>query len=159
MALSFRFGRGPFDDLFVKAKNCVLTTTTSYGDPHAHMIRIATCSNDQGAHLWFVIPRECDIAEDVAQCADVTLSVMNSRSMKLVHVQGRATLLGARHDPVYLDHSVRAAPALNVVRDELNFSLLRVDVDESEQPVHSRSELQPSRIVMTPSHLRNFQGG
>ncbi len=147
MALTFQFGRSHFDDLFARAKNCVLTTTTLQGEPHARMVRIATCSNEHGSHLWFVIPRDSDLASDIAFDPQVTLSVMNARSLKLVHVPGCATLVGARHNPVYLHRSLVDASTLNVVRDELDFSLLRIDIDEHEQPVASRSELHHDRVM------------
>jgi len=136
MSLSFLFGRSPSNGLFEKAKSCVLTSTTARGEPHARKVRVATCSQD-GSHLWFVLPRESSVANDIARDPHVTLSVMNANTMRLVHVAGKASVLGSRHDPVYLDPDFRQEETLDVRGETLDITLLRVDVDENEVPAEA----------------------
>ena len=131
MPLSFCSGAVQSSGLFQASKNCVLTTIAPNGQPHARRVRVATCSDD-GAHLWFVIPRNSGIAADISADSNAMLSVMDAGSQELAHVSGTASLMGDRHSPVYLDPDFQQAQALSVVSDEIDIALLRVDVNPSD---------------------------
>jgi general stress protein 26 len=139
MPLSFLFGRNPLQGLFQKSKSCILTTTTVQGEPHARKVRVATCSQD-GTHLWFVLPRRTRVAQDIARDPHVTLSVIDSDTLRLVHVSGLASVLADRHEPVWLDPDFHQEQALDVRGEDLDITLLRVEVDENVAPLDLAAE-------------------
>jgi Pyridoxamine 5'-phosphate oxidase len=126
-ALSFLFGAHP-NPLFERGKRCVLTTLGASGRLNARKLKVATCSED-GARLWFVIPAGDGIDAEIAHNPSVTVSVIDADTLSLVHVSGVATPLRERSSPLYLRPNFRQALALNVVPAELDFTLLRVDLD------------------------------
>lgn len=129
-ALSFLFGAHPAEanSLFERGKRCVLTTSSGGGHLQARKLKVATCSED-GAHLWFVVPAADGIDAEIANNHSVMVSVIDADTLSLVHVSGQATLLRERSSPLYLRADFRQAQALNVVPAEIDFTLLRVDVD------------------------------
>lgn len=130
MPLSFLFGRES-NDLFSPAKNCVITTLTASGVPRSRKLRVGTCSDD-GAHLWFVIPKDRGIANDVVRDSNVMLTVMSAASGRLVHVSGAASVLSERVSPLYLAPDFQQPQALGVVVGEMDIALLCVQVDEQD---------------------------
>jgi|EndMetStandDraft_7_1072992.scaffolds.fasta_scaffold43372_1 hypothetical protein len=128
--LSFLFGRES-NGLFAPGKNCVITTLTTSGVPRSRKLRVGTCSED-GAHLWFVIPKGRGVASDIARDSNVMLTVLNAGTGKLVHVSGAANVLSDRVSPLYLAPDFQQPRALSVVIGEMDFALLCVEVDEQD---------------------------
>lgn len=130
-ALSFLFGihHTESNPLFERGKRCVLTTLGAGGHLQARKLKVATCASD-GARLWFVIHEADGIEAEIARNPSVTVSAIDADTLSLVHVSGRATLLGRRSSPLYLRPDFRQAQALNVVPGELDFTLMRVDLDQ-----------------------------
>lgn len=129
-ALSFLFGALGADSnpLFERGKRCVLTTLSASGHLHTRKLKVGTCSDD-GSRLWFVIPSGEGIDAEIAHNPSVTVSVIDPDTLSLVHVSGVATPLRERSSPLYLRPNFTQALALNVVPAELDFTLLRVDLD------------------------------
>lgn len=129
-ALSFLFGALGADSnpLFERGKRCVLTTLSASGHLHTRKLKVGTCSDD-GSRLWFVIPSGEGIDSEIAHNPSVTVSVIDPDTLSLVHVSGVATPLRERSSPLYLRPNFRQALALNVVPDQIDFMLLRVDLD------------------------------
>ena len=129
-ALSFLFGAHAAESnpLFERGKRCVLTTLSADGRLHARKLKVATCSED-GGRLWFVIPAGDGIDVEIAHNPSVTVSVIDADSLSLVHVSGVATPLRERSSPLYLRPNFRQALALHVVPAQIDFTLLRVDLD------------------------------
>jgi len=128
--LSFLFGRES-NGLFAPTKNCVITTLTARGVPRSRKLRVGTCSED-GAHVWFVIPRDRGIASDIARDSNVMLTVLNAATGRLVHVSGVARVLSDRVSPLYLAPDFQQPRALSVVIGEMDIALLCVEVDEQD---------------------------
>jgi hypothetical protein len=129
-ALSFLFGAHSADSnpLFERGKRCVLTTLSAGGRLQARKLKVATCSDD-GTRLWFVVPSGDGIDAEIAHNPSVTVSVIDPDTLSLVHVSGVATPLRERSSPLYLRPNFRQALALHVVPAELDFTLLRIDLD------------------------------
>ena len=153
MSLSFLFGRSGPNGLFRRSSHCVLTTITASGQPQARRVRVAACSDDH-THLWFVIAKDGGIVADVLCDPNVMLSAIDPNTQQLVHVSGLAGVLSDRHSPVYLAPDFRQAQALGVVSDEIDITLLRVDVGEGRAGADSASESEPAHRI-----FRMFQAG
>ncbi|MBC7993525.1 MAG: pyridoxamine 5'-phosphate oxidase family protein [Rhizobacter sp.] len=129
-ALSFLFGAhaAHTNPLFERGKRCVLTTLSASGHLHTRKVKVGTCSED-GKRLWFVLAAGDGIELEIAHNPSVTVSVIDDDTNSLVHVSGQATPLGERSSPLYLQPDFRQARSLNVVPAEIDFTLLRVDLD------------------------------
>jgi hypothetical protein len=128
--LSSLFGvrEGESNHLFEPGTRCVLTTLSASGYMQARKLKVATCAED-GARLWFVVHEAGGIEAEIAHNPSVTVSVIDTDTLGLVHVSGQATLLARRSSPLYLRPGFRQAKALNVVPAELDFTLMRIDLD------------------------------
>jgi general stress protein 26 len=153
MSLSFLFGRSEPSGLFERSRNCVLTTINARGQPHARRVRVAACSDD-GTHLWFVIARDSGIVADVLCDANVMLSVMHPGRQELVHVSGLASVLGDRHSPVYLAPDFCQTQQLGVVSDDIDITLLKVDVSDQRSGAVAAGDSEPPHRI-----FRLFQIG
>ncbi len=129
-ALSFLFGAhfAESNPLFERGKRCVLTTLGADGRLHTRKLKVATCSEDS-RRLWFVIPAGDGIDVEIAHNPSVTVSVIDADTLSVVHLSGVATPLRERTSPLYLRPNFRQALALHVVPAEIDFMLLRVDLD------------------------------
>ena len=145
MSLPSLFSRVGPHGLFQRSSHCVLTTITPAGAPQARRVRVATCSRESG-HLWFVVARESGIVSEVAREPSVMLSALNPETNELVHVLGTGSVMGPRHSPLYLAPGFDQAPALSVVGDELDISLLRVDVSDNAAGDETGDTQPPHRI-------------
>jgi len=117
-----------------RARHCMLTTRLSSGDPHAAKVRISMSSADGPPHLWIMVPRDSRIALDIEVDPGVTLSFVDPRTQRLVHLTGQVAMVEAHHNPVYLHPSVQHEPQLNVVEGEQDFVMLRVDIPSDQRP-------------------------
>ncbi len=153
MPLSFLFGRTESRGLFQRSRNCVLTTIAAGRHPQAHRMKVAACSDD-GTHLWFVITRESGITEDVVLEPNVMLSVINHDNQELVHVSGRARVVGQHRSPLYLSPDFEQSQSLGVISEEADIALLSVDVSESREPPDNAGDSEPPHRI-----FRLFQAG
>ncbi|MEO8154744.1 MAG: pyridoxamine 5'-phosphate oxidase family protein [Rhizobacter sp.] len=153
MPLSFLFGRNEPSPMFRRASYCVLTTITAGGQPQARRVRVAACSADH-SHLWFVIPKHTGIVADVLCGPNVMLSAINPNTQQLVHVWGQAGVMSDRHSPVYLAPDFRQTEELGVVSDEIDITLMRVDLGDGRTVADGACESEPPHRV-----FRMFQAG
>jgi hypothetical protein len=145
-------------------QKCVLTTRSKFGEPHARRVRVSNYSMKFTPTLLFVIPKDPEIADDVARDASVVLSVMDPRTGALVHLEGTAQLFDGNHTPAYLHPSVQQQPHLHVVAGEVDFMLLRVEIPlidghvaETQPPVDM--DLDLSRLMPKPRGAGSFLRG
>ncbi len=129
LSLSFLFGRNDSAGLFERSRKCMVTALTPSGRPQACKVKVAACADD-GSRLWFVIPRDSGLMPHIERHPYVMISVMDPSTQRLVHVSGIAHPMEGRHEPVYLAPDFRQRAELRVEIDELDFVLLRVDLDE-----------------------------
>ncbi len=129
-ALSFLFARHHAEKshLFERGKRCVLTTLSESGHPQVRKMKVATSSAD-GARLWFVAAVGDGLEAEIAQNPSVTVSVIDDDTLSLVHVSGVATLLRERSSPLYLQPDYKQSKVLTVVPAEIDFTLMRIDLD------------------------------
>ncbi len=121
------------------SRRCVITTRSEAGEPHSRKLRFSNYSVEGAPALLFLIPKDGDIAHDIARDPSLVLSVLDPRSARLIHVEGLGALFDGHHSPAYLDPSVRA-PQLNVIAGEVDFVLLRVEIQQIDGHV---AETQP----------------
>jgi Pyridoxamine 5'-phosphate oxidase like len=126
-ALSFLFGAAS-NPLFERGKRCVLTTLTASGHLHTRQVKVGTRSEDS-KRLWFVVAAGDGIEAEIAHNPSVTVSVIDEDTSSMVHVSGQATPLRERSSPLYLRPDFSQARSLHVVPAEIDFTLLRVDLD------------------------------
>jgi hypothetical protein len=129
-ALSFLFGAhaAHSNPLFERGKRCVLTTLSASGHLHTRQVKVGTRSED-GNRLWFVVAAGDGIEAEIAHNPSVTVSVIDEDTLSMVHVSGQATMLRERSSPLYLQPDFSQARSLQVVPAEIDFTLLRVDLD------------------------------
>jgi|GEM_PF-2591272 len=138
-----------------RARSCLLTTRLAAVDPHAAKVRISMSSADGPPHLWIMVPRDSRVALDVEIDPEVTLSFVDPRSQRLVHLTGQVSLVEAHHNPVWLHPSVQHAPELNVVEGEQDFVMLRVDLPADQR---ARVNPEPGRDAAGEFSLSRPQG-
>ena len=125
-----------------RARHCLLTSRLSAGDPHSAKVRISMTSAEGEPHLWIMVPRDSHTALDVAADPDVTLSFVDPRSLRLIHLTGQVALMESHHDPVYLHPSVQNEPQLSIVEGEQDFVMMRVDLPSDQRPRSSLGEFR-----------------
>jgi len=124
-----------------KATQCRLLTRTRSGQCHARTLRLFGWSQAKHPSLWFVIPRQTQLASGIRSVADVMVEISDPHLSRAIRVSGQAKLVESRHEAAYLHPSVRSA-LVRVDSDPLDFVFLRVEVrpvDEEQAFFHAES--------------------
>jgi hypothetical protein len=115
-----------------KATQCRLLTRMRSGQCHARAVRLFGWSQAKHPSLWFVIPRQTQLASGIRSVADVMVEISDPSLSRAILVGGQAKLVESRHEPVYLHPSVRSA-SVRIDSDPLDFVFLRVEVRPADE--------------------------
>jgi len=115
--------------LVQRAHRCLLVTQAANGEHQARALRLHNHSLGFNVSLWFCVARHSDVAQDIRREPQVSVDVMDASEARTIHLIGRAAILDERPCPLLLDPAV-PQPDLAIHAGEIDFALLRVDVDQ-----------------------------
>jgi hypothetical protein len=121
-----------------KSSRFRLLTYSRAGECHARTLRLFGWSLDETPSLWFMAPRQSQVAFSLHSGAEAMLEIGDPKVGQLIRVAGHARLVPTVHEPAYLHSSVRSA-SLKIVSDPLDFVFLRVELrspGEAQAPMH-----------------------
>ena len=110
-----------------QASRCQLLTRMRSGECHARTVRLFGWSPGANPNLWFLSPRQSQLAFCVRNGAEVMVEIRDPKLPQPIRVAGRAKRVDGRHEPVYLHPSVRSAP-VQIASDPLDFVFLQVEL-------------------------------
>jgi hypothetical protein len=136
--------------LVQRAHRCTLVTQTATGEHQARALRLHNHSLGFTVSLWFCVARQSDAAQDIRREPRVSVDVMDAMGARTIHLIGHAAVLEQRPSPVLLHPGV-PQPAMAIHADEIDFTLLRVDVEEvtveAWERVATPAQCVPSSLV------------